>query len=233
MPIPARCFRASTPTVLAAAVLLVAATAVRATPGDDPDPIGAAAGAALGPISSGAVTGSQAAREILAPAPSLPARVLDAGHQASDLVLMALHHLGVPYRRGGHSEAEGFDCSGFTRHVVGRALGIVLPRRADDQARDPALTPVLREELQPGDLVFFNTLRRTFSHVGIYIGNHRFVHAPRPGSDVRTEDMRLSYWSDRYTGARRAPPAASTSGQTAREHGPPQGAATSLAPSIY
>jgi hypothetical protein len=64
---------------------------------------------------------------------------------------------------------------------------------------------VLREELKPGDLVFFNTMRRAFSHVGIYVGDGKFIHAPRSGGEVRIEDMRQAYWSKRFNGARRAP----------------------------
>ena len=65
---------------------------------------------------------------------------------------------------------------------------------------------VKRDDLQPGDLVFFNTLRRTFSHVGIYLGDGKFIHAPKPGGEVRVEDMRFVYWAKRFTGARRAEP---------------------------
>jgi cell wall-associated NlpC family hydrolase len=130
--------------------------------------------------------------------------------KASDLVLSAMNFLGVPYRRGGES-AEGFDCSGFTRHIFELSVGLVLPRRVDEQAVAPGLAKVDRGELKPGDLVFFNTLRRTFSHVGIYVGEGKFIHAPRSGSEVRIEDMRKAYWSKRFTGARRAPlPAADT-----------------------
>ncbi|MEW6705547.1 MAG: C40 family peptidase [Pseudomonadota bacterium] len=124
--------------------------------------------------------------------------------RASELVMSAMHFLGVPYRRGGDTEEDGFDCSGFTRHVFDRSLGLVLPRRADEQARAPGLMKVKRNELQPGDLVFFNTLRRTFSHVGIYVGEGKFIHAPRAGAEVRIEDMHASYWAKRFTGARRA-----------------------------
>ena len=124
--------------------------------------------------------------------------------RASALVMSAMHFIGVPYRRGGTSEEDGFDCSGFTRHVFDRSLGLVLPRRADEQARAPGLLSVKRDELKPGDLVFFNTLKRTFSHVGIYVGEGKFIHAPRTGSEVRVEDMRASYWAKRFTGARRA-----------------------------
>ncbi|WP_425057398.1 C40 family peptidase [Roseateles toxinivorans] len=122
----------------------------------------------------------------------------------SDMVLSAMNFLGVPYRRGGSSAEEGFDCSGFTRHIFELSLGMVLPHRADDQAKDKSLMTVKRDELRPGDLVFFNTMRRTFSHVGIYVGEGKFIHAPRSGSSVRVEDMREAYWNKRFTGARRA-----------------------------
>lgn len=123
---------------------------------------------------------------------------------ASEMVMRAMHFLGVPYRRGGNSAEQGFDCSGFTRHVFENTVGLVLPRRADEQANAPGLRQVARDELKPGDLVFFNTLRRTFSHVGIYIGDGKFIHAPRTGGHVRVEDMRIAYWTQRFTGARRA-----------------------------
>ena len=123
---------------------------------------------------------------------------------ASDLVLSAMNFLGVRYTRGGNSVENGFDCSGFTRHIFEMSVGMVLPRRADEQAKDSSLAAIRREELKPGDLVFFNTMKRTFSHVGIYVGEGKFIHAPRTGSAVRVEDMRDSYWAKRFTGARRA-----------------------------
>lgn len=123
---------------------------------------------------------------------------------ASDLVLSAMNFLGVRYTRGGNSVENGFDCSGFTRHIFEMSVGLVLPRRADEQARDNSLLAIRRDELKPGDLVFFNTMKRTFSHVGIYVGEGKFIHAPRTGSAVRVEDMRDSYWAKRFTGARRA-----------------------------
>lgn len=124
--------------------------------------------------------------------------------RASSLVLASMDFLGVPYRRGGTSAEDGFDCSGFTRHVFERTVGMVLPRRADEQARDSTLVAVTRDQLKPGDLVFFNTMRRAFSHVGIYVGDGRFIHAPRTGSQVRIDDLRQAYWSKRFDGARRA-----------------------------
>ncbi|MFG6490310.1 C40 family peptidase [Roseateles sp. BYS78W] len=123
---------------------------------------------------------------------------------ASDLVLSAMNFLGVRYTRGGNSVENGFDCSGFTRHIFEMSVGLVLPRRADEQAKSNSLAAVRKEELKPGDLVFFNTMRATFSHVGIYVGEGKFIHAPRTGSAVRVEDMRDAYWAKRFTGARRA-----------------------------
>ena len=125
---------------------------------------------------------------------------------AGDLVIAALNFLDVRYHRGGNSASEGFDCSGFTRHVVSSVLGITLPRRSAEQAQQAGLPPVSRQALKPGDLVFFNTLKRAFSHVGIYIGDGRFVHAPRSGQQVRVERMDTPYWSRRFDGARRVTP---------------------------
>jgi cell wall-associated NlpC family hydrolase len=124
--------------------------------------------------------------------------------RASDLVITAMDFLGVPYRRGGQTQDEGFDCSGFTRYIFERSIGLVLPRKVDEQATAPGLRKVGRGDLQPGDLVFFNTLRRSFSHVGIYVGEGKFIHSPKSGAAVRVEDMNLAYWARRFTGARRA-----------------------------
>ena len=123
---------------------------------------------------------------------------------AADVVIAAMNFLDRPYRRGGNSVESGFDCSGFTRHLFGQALGIDLPRRVDEQARHRALSPVQRDALRAGDLVFFNTLKRTFSHVGIYLGDGRFIHAPRSGAQIRVESLSTAYWARRFTGARRA-----------------------------
>ena len=122
------------------------------------------------------------------------------GNKASDLVLNAMGFLGVPYRRGG-SDDNGFDCSGFVLSMYEQTLGKVLPRSAREQA--DATEKIDKKDLQPGDLVFFNTMRQTFSHVGIYVGDNKFIHSPRPGKQVKVEDMRQSYWLNRFTGARR------------------------------
>lgn len=144
-----------------------------------------------------------AAVPVVTDAPKAAAFVAQVRDKASDMVITAMNFLGVPYRRGGTTEA-GFDCSGFTRQVFETSLGFALPRRADEQAKAPGLVPIKRAELQPGDLVFFNTLKRTFSHVGIYIGEGKFIHAPKPGGEVRVESMSFAYWAKRFTGARRA-----------------------------
>lgn len=127
------------------------------------------------------------------------------GGKASELVVNAMGFLGVPYRRGGTDASVGFDCSGFVRSMFENSVGLILPRRARDQA---AVTEKIdKQDLQPGDLVFFNTMRQTFSHVGIYIGDNKFIHSPKPGQQVRVDDMRQAYWEHRFTGARRVPPA--------------------------
>lgn len=124
----------------------------------------------------------------------------------ADIALRALAYLGVPYRYGGDDPSRGFDCSGLVRHVFRDALGVELPRRSDEIGR--AGRAVDRERLQPGDLVFFNTLGRAFSHVGIYIGDGRFVHAPARRGQVRVDALDERYWSARFDGARRFAPAA-------------------------
>jgi len=119
----------------------------------------------------------------------------------SELVVTAMGFLGVPYRRGGNNAETGFDCSGFVRAIYEQTVGLLLPRRAEQQAA--ATQPIDRQDLQPGDLVFFNTMKRAFSHVGIYVGDGKFIHSPRPGATVRVEDMNGSYWQRRFDGARR------------------------------
>ncbi len=122
-------------------------------------------------------------------------------HKASELVVNAMGFLGVPYKRGGNTAETGFDCSGFVRSIYEQSVGLLLPRKAEQQAA--ATQQIDKTELQPGDLVFFNTLRRAFSHVGIYIGDGKFIHSPKPGAEVRVESMRVSYWAQRFDGARR------------------------------
>ena len=121
--------------------------------------------------------------------------------QASVLMSNALSLIGVPYRMGGTSAATGFDCSGFVRAIYADSLGKILPRRAEEQAA--ATDKIEKTDLKPGDLVFFNTMRRAFSHVGIYMGDGKFIHSPRTGASVRVESMNIAYWQRRFDGARR------------------------------
>jgi cell wall-associated NlpC family hydrolase len=123
------------------------------------------------------------------------------GFGAEELVTRAMGLLGVPYKFGGNSEVKGLDCSGLVRNVYEKTFGMVLPRRAEEQAA--ATETIERTELQPGDLVFFNTMKRAFSHVGIYVGDGKFIHAPRKGKRVKIDDMRSAYWQKRFNGARR------------------------------
>ncbi len=125
------------------------------------------------------------------------------GEKTSELVFTAMGFLGVPYRRGGNTVESGFDCSGFVKAMYEQTVGLVLPRKAEQQAA--TTEKIDRADLRPGDLVFFNTMRRAFSHVGIYVGEGKFIHSPKPGSEVRVDDMAGSYWSHRFDGARRVP----------------------------
>ena len=119
----------------------------------------------------------------------------------TEAAFMALSLVGTPYAAGGASVETGFDCSGLVAYVYERALQVSLPKNTFDLARAGVAVPAA--ELNPGDLVFYNTQRRPFSHVGIYLGDLRFVHAPSTGGAVRVEDMRLDYWTRRFDGARR------------------------------
>ena len=130
----------------------------------------------------------------------------------SSLVDSAMNFLGVRYKLGGNTAETGFDCSGFTRYVFENSLGRVLPHRADEQANAPELAKIDKKDLKPGDLVFFDTMRRTFSHVGIYLGDGKFIHSPRTGETVRIEDINISYWARHFTGARRVPELADAGG---------------------
>jgi hypothetical protein len=132
------------------------------------------------------------------PSTGMATIVAEAG---AEVVFRALSLLGVNYRFGGNSPDTGLDCSGLVRLVFNDTLGLPLPRRSEEISRvGGAVAPT---ELQPGDLVFFNTLRRAFSHVGIYIGNNQFVHAPSSGGSIRVESLGSDYWVRRFDGARR------------------------------
>ena len=120
---------------------------------------------------------------------------------AQDVILQGLKLVGIRYRWGGNNEDSGLDCSGFVRLVFKDSIGALLPRTAKEMSE--VGQQIEASQLKPGDLVFFNTMRRTFSHVGIYLSDNYFMHAPRAGAEVRVESMESSYWVKRYNGARR------------------------------
>jgi|GEM_PF-419015 len=122
--------------------------------------------------------------------------------RATALIKHAMSAIGVPYRFGGTSSATGFDCSGFVQTMYRQTLGKLLPRSAAEQA---AVTQTIsKDDLQPGDLVFFNTVRRrAYSHVGIYVGDGQFIHAPSRHERVRIDDLSAAYWQKHFEGARR------------------------------
>ncbi|WP_020183748.1 C40 family peptidase [Methylotenera sp. 1P/1] len=121
--------------------------------------------------------------------------------KAQEVLMQALSLTGIQYKYGGKSPETGFDCSGFVRYVFSQATKITLPPTA--RAISQMGKTVKKDELQPGDLVFFNTLKTAFSHVGIYMGDNKFIHSPSAGGSVRVESMDSAYWNKRFNGAQR------------------------------
>uniref|UniRef100_UPI0040475A91 C40 family peptidase n=1 Tax=Polynucleobacter sp. TaxID=2029855 RepID=UPI0040475A91 len=117
------------------------------------------------------------------------------------LINNAMQLIGVRYRWGGNTPQSGLDCSGFVRYVFNDTFGFLLPRKSAQMSK--VGLQIGKEELRPGDLVFFNTMRHAFSHVGIYVGDNKFIHAPSKGKAIRVDDMTKVYWEKRYNGARR------------------------------
>ena len=138
------------------------------------------------------------------PAEALQRNLPAARTQQTEALLQTLMALGIDYRNGGRSPSQGFDCSGLVAHVYREAYGMHLPHNT--RAQSELGVQVSVADLEPGDLVFYNTLDRPFSHVGIYLGDSRFVHAPKTGSSVRVENVRSAYWRNRFDGARRINP---------------------------
>jgi cell wall-associated NlpC family hydrolase len=121
--------------------------------------------------------------------------------KAQEVLINALSLTGIKYKYGGTSPATGFDCSGFVRYVFHNAANLTLPPTA--RAIAQIGKSVKKDDLQPGDLVFFNTLKSAFSHVGIYLGDNKFIHAPRTGKAVEVDSMKNSYWASHFEGAQR------------------------------
>lgn len=121
--------------------------------------------------------------------------------KTESLINNAMQLIGVRYRWGGNTPQSGLDCSGFVRYVFNDTFGFLLPRKSAQMSK--VGLEITKEELRPGDLVFFNTMRHAFSHVGIYVGDNKFIHAPSRGKSIRVDDMTKTYWDKRYNGARR------------------------------
>ncbi len=130
-----------------------------------------------------------------------PSQDLQWSARMQEVLINALSLTGVKYKYGGKSPETGFDCSGFVRYVFQQAANLTLPHGARAISQLGQAIPV--DQLQPGDLVFFNTLKSAFSHVGIYLGDGRFIHAPSSGGGIHVVDMNDSYWAKRFNGARR------------------------------
>ena len=121
--------------------------------------------------------------------------------KSEELINRAMEVIGVRYRWDAELPQSGLDGSSFVGYVFKDKLGFLLPRKSTQMSR--VGKPIGRDELQPGDLVFFNTMRLTFSHVGIYVGDNKFIHSPSKGTTVRVDDLGSMYWDKRFDGARR------------------------------
>ncbi|HYD96375.1 MAG TPA: C40 family peptidase [Noviherbaspirillum sp.] len=141
------------------------------------------------------------AEPVVAEQTTMLTRLQDLTSRASEVALRAMSLIGVRYKYGGDAPENGLDCSGLVRYVFKEVWGTELPRTSVEMSR--LGERVDTKELQPGDLVFYNTLRRGFSHVGVYLGDNKFIHAPSRGGEVRIESMDISYWKNRFNGARR------------------------------
>jgi cell wall-associated NlpC family hydrolase len=135
-------------------------------------------------------------------APAVPSAPVRQGNPAiNDMTFYAMSLDGTPYQPGGETPLEGFDCSGFVQHVFDHTLGVKLPRTSREMAGMGQQVDI--RLLVPGDLVFFKTTGKPYSHVGIYLGDSQFIHAPRVGGAIRIEKLSARYWRSRYNGARR------------------------------
>lgn len=164
----------------------------------------------LGAMASGAaIVLSGCSSTAYRPAPavlenSAPDRTVDSSRRdyhpkRNDLALFALSLLDTPYSWGGRGPATGFDCSGLVSHVYRQAAGLPVKGTSADLGQKSR--PVQLANIQPGDLVFFNTLGARHSHVGLYVGNGRFVHASNPRTGVRMDDLSNRYYAQRFEGA--------------------------------
>ncbi len=136
--------------------------------------------------------------------PRIGSKAYEENPVMNDLAVYALSLDGIPYKYGGTSPESGFDCSGFVGHVFKQSLGKSLPRTTAEISRVGIELDL--DELRPGDLVFYNTLNKRNSHMGIYLGEGKFIHSPSTGKSVTIVNMNERYWRKRYNGARRINP---------------------------
>lgn len=132
---------------------------------------------------------------------AITSRAADFSSRATELAMRAMGMIGIHYKFGSNSPENGLDCSGLVQYVFKEAWGAKLPRTSAEISQ--VGERIETKDMQPGDLVFYNTLKRGFSHVGIYLGDNKFIHAPSSGGQVRIESMDLSYWKNRFNGVRR------------------------------
>jgi cell wall-associated NlpC family hydrolase len=192
--------------------------------------IAAACAAFALPPGASAASEAEAAADVSASSSSATDRVWN---RAQDLAIFALGLIGVDYRFGGNTPEAGLDCSGLVGYVFQQVTGITLPRTSQELSRMGRRVTVA--DLKVGDLVFFDTRSLPFSHVGIYLGDDRFVHAPSRGGEVEIVSLSAKYWHARFSGARRlAAVSTETRSQDARAAGNalprPPSTATSLPP---
>ncbi|VVN97577.1 C40 family peptidase [Pseudomonas fluorescens] len=131
--------------------------------------------------------------------PPMPAK------QSSNVLARAVNVLGTPYRWGGSSPSKGFDCSGLVKYAFTDVAAVDLPRTSNAMASGHG-QKVDRKDLKPGDLIFFNIKSRRVNHVAIYLGNDRFIHAPRRGKSVSIDTLKKPYWQSHYVVAKRVLP---------------------------
>ena len=153
---------------------------------------------------AGFCSGAYAKESSVAPNTTLATRLQEFADRTSEVIAQALDNIGIRYKYGGNSPESGLDCSGLVRYVFEEAWGKELPRTSAEMSK--LGEKIDKSELQPGDLVFYNTLKRQFSHVGIYLGDNKFIHSPSAGGKVRIESIDVNYWSKRFNGARRIDP---------------------------
>jgi cell wall-associated NlpC family hydrolase len=125
--------------------------------------------------------------------------------QSSNVLSRAVNVLGTPYRWGGSSPSKGFDCSGLVKYAFTDVDEVDLPRTSNAMASGHG-QKIDRKDLKPGDLIFFNIKSRKVNHVAIYLGNDRFIHAPRRGKSVSIDTLKKPYWESHYVVAKRVLP---------------------------